>query len=105
MLESVRDRPNNMESQPQPQPDRTFIHTDHKVELHREEALLSGVLHGVLAHCSRNTSAPGVRRGHVSAICNVSATAAFIGVQIVGSNQASPVFSDEHFVTRGKPVR
>jgi hypothetical protein len=103
VLESLRNRSDDVEAKPLPEPDRALIRADHKIELHGAEASCSRADQRVFAHRRRNTSTTRVRRRHVAAIGDVCAATAPIGMQIVGSHYPCLVFSDEHFVIAGKP--
>jgi DNA-binding HxlR family transcriptional regulator len=61
VLESLRNRCDNVEPKTTPKPDRAFVRADHAVELHGAEASRSRVPQRVLAHRSRNILADRLR--------------------------------------------
>ena len=88
----------------QPEPHGSLVGAHHEVELHGAKATLRGIPQRVFAHGGRDTLAARIRSRRVTAVCDMRAAAALIGVQIVGSRDAALHLGDEHVVARGKPV-
>lgn len=100
MLETLRNRSDNVESKMTPKLDRAFVGTDHTVELHGPEASRSRVTQRVLAHRRCNTPADRVRRGYITAVGDVGTAAPLVRVQIISSHHQFVRSCDEHLVIR-----
>src|SRR5580658_976696 len=105
MQERSRQPADNFKSKALPQPHGALVGAHHKIKLHRAKSPLLGNAQRMRAHGSRYAAAKRPRRGHVSAIRDVRATALLICAQIIRGKNFAIFFRDKHRVARRVPIR
>lgn len=94
----------DFELQTLPEPHRALVGADDEIKLHGVEAAGFSVLDGMQAHRAGDAAAVGPRRGHVTAIGDVRATALLVRAQVIRTDNFAIFFRDKNFVAPRVPV-
>jgi hypothetical protein len=104
VVEGERETTDDREAKAFPQPNRSLVRANYKIELHSLKAALPRMLQRMFAHTACHAAPSGIVCCYVTTIRDMCAAASLIGAQVVGANYPAILFRNECLAIRPCPI-